>query len=99
LGESERREGDVGFLREADAGARDVVRLAEGDLLGENLGGLGRRGPGKTYTFADEVLGEVGGEHVGGEGSLHLLREDLRVRDGGHQFESRKVSKEQASAP
>ena len=30
--ERELREGHVGLLREADAGARDVVRLAEGDL-------------------------------------------------------------------
>jgi hypothetical protein len=38
----------------------------------------GEEGQGRsTYTLADEVLGEVGGEHVGCERLLHVLREDL----------------------
>lgn len=41
--ESEVREGDGGLLGEADAGAGDVVGLAEGDLWLEKIGGGGER--------------------------------------------------------
>lgn len=43
-----------------------------------------KRGRG-TYTLANEVLRQIGGEHVGGEGRLHLLGEDLFTRTMGQQ--------------
>lgn len=38
---------------------------------------------GETYTLADEILGKVGGEHVGSERLLHVLGEDLGKRETG----------------
>lgn len=71
---AEIRDLDASLLCESDRSSRDVMRLTERNLY---VSGADMRCR-WTYTFSDEVVGDISSQHVHRQGGLHLFWVDLR---------------------